>query len=65
MYSGIEKGERRRKLEYRDILSDIFGLDKSELRMLLIADRIHDVISGEYKDIVKMVVTMVNSELTP
>ena len=62
MDSRIEKGERRPKFEQLDILSDIFELDRKELRALLVADKLFDIDNDISKDVVEYAFSIVQNE---
>ena len=63
MYSRIEKGERKPKPEQLDVLSDYFGLDRKELRALLLVDRVSDVSATMSKDVIEEAMTILKEEL--
>ena len=63
MYSRREKGERKPKTEQLDVLSDSFGLDRKELRALLLVDRVSDVSATMSKDVIEEAMTILKEEL--
>jgi transcriptional regulator with XRE-family HTH domain len=48
MLSKIERGERKPKREQVVLLAKVLSCDKNELLILWLADRVSDVLDGEY-----------------
>lgn len=63
MYSKIEKGNRRIKIEQLEIVSNILETDFNELHSSWLADKFNDVAAETQKEVTKQAMTIVNSDL--